>query len=76
MLTAEVRGGKEEMVIQKALTRLDSPAFRYFAQRRNEWMRNDCMSSPGPRQLWGQTANQLPLTVMLNQRYKTLKFKV
>ena len=62
-------------MIEKALVRCDSPAFRYFASRRDAWAKEDCFCSPGPRQLWGPAAMQLPMTVALNRDYASLGFK-
>lgn len=76
ILHAETRGGKEELVIKKALVELDSPAFKYFAKHREKWGENDLFVSPGPRQLWGPASNQMPITVALNQGYKSLSLKV
>lgn len=75
LLNVERRHGKEEMVIEKALVRCDSPAFRYFASRREIWAREDVFCSPGPRQLWGPAAMQLPMTVALNRSYASLAFR-
>jgi len=76
LICVERRHGKDEMVIEKALVRTDSPAFRYFLSVRERWAVEDCFSSPGPRQLWGPAANQLPILVALNQGYNTLEFKL
>ncbi|MFC1517237.1 diphosphate--fructose-6-phosphate 1-phosphotransferase [Candidatus Margulisiibacteriota bacterium] len=76
LLNVEVRHGKEEMVIEKALVRTDSPAFRFFEAHRKRWSSEDKFASPGPRQLWGPAAGQIPITIALNQGYKTLAFKV
>lgn len=74
LLTVERRHGQDEMVIEKALVRTDSPAFKFFLASRERWAREDHFSSPGPRQLWGPVANQLPALVALNQGYRDLKF--
>jgi len=76
LLNIERRGGEDEMVIEKALVKTDSPAFLYFASRREAWGSEDLFSSPGPRQLWGPTSNQLPITVALNQGYEDLLFTI
>src|SRR3989339_596867 len=76
LLNVEIRHGKEELVIEKALVELDSPAFKYFAKNRKRWAETDLFNSPGPRQLWGPSCNQLPITVALNQGYKSLSFKI
>jgi len=76
LLNIEMRHGKEEMVIEKALVKTDSPAFRYFAANRARWGEKDLFTSPGPRQLWGPVSNQMPMTVALNQGYGKLGFKI
>lgn len=75
LLDIEMRKGKPAKVIEKALVKLDSPAFLYLQSRRKLWAENDLSSSPGPVQFWGPTARQLPKTVALNREYKTLDFK-
>ncbi|MGE4169728.1 MAG: diphosphate--fructose-6-phosphate 1-phosphotransferase [Candidatus Margulisiibacteriota bacterium] len=74
LITAEKRGTSHAMVIEKALVTLDSPAFRYFESRRDTWAQEDVFSSPGPRQWWGPTASQLPMTVALNQELDSVFF--
>jgi len=76
LLNIERRHGKDEMVIEKALVKCDSAAFRYFASRREDWAKEDVFCSPGPRQLWGPAASQLPMTVALNRKYGALEFKM
>jgi pyrophosphate--fructose-6-phosphate 1-phosphotransferase len=76
LMNVERRGGRDEHVIRKALVTLDSPAFGYFASRRSEWAAEDRFTSPGPRQLWGPTANQLPISVALNQGYADTGFNL
>ncbi|MBN1595966.1 diphosphate--fructose-6-phosphate 1-phosphotransferase, partial [candidate division FCPU426 bacterium] len=74
LLCVERRHGQDEWVIEKALVRMDSPAFRYFLSARERWSGQDHFSSPGPRQLWGPTAKQLPALVAFNQGYQSLEF--
>ena len=76
LINIERRHGKDEMVIEKALVRTASPAFRFFASRREDWAIDDKFTSPGPRQLWGPTAKQIPISVALNQGYKSLEFTI
>ena len=66
--------GKETLVIKKALVDLDSPAFKAFIDCRTDWAQEDCYYSPGPRQMRGPTASQLPLTVALDNELETLDF--
>ncbi len=74
LLNIERRHGKDEFVIEKALVKTDSEAFKYFAERRTEWADDDIFSSSGPRQLWGPAAKQIPVTVALNRKYSGLGF--
>jgi pyrophosphate--fructose-6-phosphate 1-phosphotransferase len=74
LLDIEIRKGKPAKVIEKALVKLDSPAFVYFESRRKLWAENDLSNSPGPVQLWGPTSRQLPKTVALNREYNSLDF--
>ena len=76
LLNIERRDGKDEYVIKKALVTMDSPAIQYFASRRGEWAAEDLFASPGPRQLWGPTAHQLPISVALNQAYADTGFNI
>ncbi len=74
LLNIERRHGKDEMVIEKALVELNSPAFQFFESRRVLWATQDLFNSPGPRQLWGPSSNQMPITVALNRAYSSLSF--
>ena len=74
LMNIEKRHGLDEVVIKKALVEMDSPAFKYFSERRKDWSEEDLFSSPGPRQLWGSTSRQFPITVALNQGYASLVF--
>ena len=74
LMNIERRHGEDEMVIEKALVKLDSPAFKYFEERREDWAESDCFASPGPRQFWGGSSRQIPMTVALNQGYDDLIF--
>ena len=75
LLNIERRHGKDEMVIEKALVKCDSPVFKYFESRRADWAKEDLFCSPGPRQLWGPAAMQIPMSVALNRDYASLEFK-
>ena len=75
LLDIEIRKGKPAQVIEKALVKLDSPAFIYFDSRRKLWAENDLSNSPGPIQLWGPTSRQMPKTVALNREYDSLEFR-
>ncbi|SPF34032.1 Pyrophosphate-dependent phosphofructokinase [Syntrophobacter sp. SbD1] len=69
LITAEMRKGKEEFVIEKSLVELQSPSFTIFAQNRDKWAKEDFFSSPGAIQYWGPTSNQMPIIVALDQGY-------
>ena len=76
LLNIERRHGKDEFVIEKALVRMDSPAMQYFESRRADWAAEDRFCSPGPRQLWGSVANQMPMSVALNSEAESLAFRI
>lgn len=76
LLNVERRHGKDEYVIEKALVKTDSPAMQYFISRRDVWAADDLFASPGPRQLWGPAARQIPISVALNDAAATLEFKI
>ncbi len=76
LLNIERRHGQDEFVIEKALVKLDSPAFEFFVSRRKQWAENECFASPGPRQLMGSVAKTLPITVALNRKYENLTFNL
>ena len=69
LVTAEMRKGKEEFVIEKSLVELSSPSFTIYAQNRDKWAEQDCFSSPGAIQYWGPTSRQVPIIVALDQDY-------
>ena len=76
LLNIERRHGKDEFVIEKALVKMDDPAMCYFASRRAAWAADDLFASPGPRQLWGPAAYQLPISVALNSNAESLAFRI
>lgn len=76
LLNVERRHGKDEYVIEKALVRTDAPAMQHFMNRREAWAAADLFASPGPRQLWGPAARQMPMTVALNEGADSLQFKI
>ncbi|MDQ8024100.1 MAG: diphosphate--fructose-6-phosphate 1-phosphotransferase [Moraxellaceae bacterium] len=75
MLVVEKRHGQNAFVIEKALVKVDGPAMRYFASRRDDWAARDCFASPGPRQLWGPTSGQIPATVALDRSLASLDIR-
>jgi pyrophosphate--fructose-6-phosphate 1-phosphotransferase len=76
LMTLEARGNEQQMVIEKALVDIQSPAFVYFASRRDQWALNDLFTSPGPIQLWGPTSLSVPLVIALNHGYKSFEFSL
>ena len=76
LLNIERRHGKDEFVIEKALVRTTAPAMEFFVSRRQAWAAEDRFASPGPRQLWGPAAKQMPMTVALNDGADALLFKI
>ena len=76
LLNIERRHGQDEFVIEKALVKMDSPSMKYFASRREQWSADDLFASPGPRQLWGASAYQQPISVALNSGSDSLAFKI
>jgi pyrophosphate--fructose-6-phosphate 1-phosphotransferase len=76
LLNIERRHGQDEFVIEKALVKMDSAAMKYFGSRRADWSADDLFSSPGPRQLWGTSAFQQPVSVALNSGCDSLEFKI
>jgi pyrophosphate--fructose-6-phosphate 1-phosphotransferase len=76
LLDIERRQGKDEFVIEKALVRIDSPAMQYMRSRRAAWASEDLFCSPGPRQMWGPAARQMPLSVALNSGAQSLEFYI
>ncbi|MDO6387266.1 MULTISPECIES: diphosphate--fructose-6-phosphate 1-phosphotransferase [unclassified Uliginosibacterium] len=76
LLNIERRHGKDEYVIEKALVRTSAPAMKFFVSRREAWAADDLFASPGPRQLWGPAAKQMPMTVALNDGADSLLFKI
>ncbi|HQO29835.1 MAG TPA: diphosphate--fructose-6-phosphate 1-phosphotransferase, partial [Accumulibacter sp.] len=76
LLNIERRHGKNEFVIEKALVKMDSAAMQYFASRRDAWAAADLFASPGPRQFWGPTTHQLPISVALNSCADSLMFSI
>lgn len=69
MLHEEIRHGKATNVIKKQLVELDSPAFQYFVEQQNAWVLNTEPCVFAPRQLFGEAALELPLSMVLNHGY-------
>lgn len=75
LINVERRHGQDEYVIEKALVRLDAPSMVFFQSRRAAWASDDLFASPGPRQLWGPAARQVPISVALNDAADSLYFQ-
>lgn len=58
----------QSAVIKRVPVNLDSPAFRFFNSRRDQWANSDCFSSPGPLVI-DDDYKTLPRSVALNQGY-------
>jgi pyrophosphate--fructose-6-phosphate 1-phosphotransferase len=69
LITAELRKGKEELVIEKSLVNTSSASFKAYAFNRRRWAVEDMFCNPGPIQYWGPTAKQVPISVALDQGY-------
>jgi pyrophosphate--fructose-6-phosphate 1-phosphotransferase len=76
LMGVESRSGEDTLVIRKALVDLSSPAFGYFASRRDQWALKDLFCNPGPIQLWGPASMTVPLVVALNQGLPSLIFDI
>ncbi len=65
LMTIEKRHGQDKVVIEKALVKLDSPAFMVFAEQRRHWRLADEYAIPGPVQYFGpaELCDQAPLTL-------------
>lgn len=74
LLTSEMRHGKEELVIEKSLVDLKSPAFLYFEKRRKLWAKERLHNSPGPIQ-YSEGCYEVPISVALNEGYKDFIFE-
>jgi pyrophosphate--fructose-6-phosphate 1-phosphotransferase len=53
MMNIERRHGADKPVIQKALVDLNGKPFKYFAEHRNDWAKNEEYIYPGPIQYFG-----------------------
>ncbi len=76
LMTVEQRGQDSQLVIEKALVDIQSPAFLYFSSRRDQWAASDVFTAPGPVQLWGPTSTSVPYVVALNHGYESFEFNL
>ncbi len=65
MMNMERRHGEMKPVIQKALVKLDGPAFQKFASQRDDWATHTLYLYPGPIQYFGpaEVCDQPTLTL-------------
>ena len=66
LMHLEERTGRLELVIQKQKVDLESPAFRILEKEREKWAMEDDYRFPGPIQFQGVSAEDKPITLMLN----------
>jgi pyrophosphate--fructose-6-phosphate 1-phosphotransferase len=66
LMRLEERKGRLELVIQKQMVDLESPAFKILAQQRQKWAWEDHYRFPGPIQFSGPGANGKPIAMQLN----------
>jgi pyrophosphate--fructose-6-phosphate 1-phosphotransferase len=62
----EERTGRLELVIQKQMVSLESPAFKILERERQKWALEDLYRIPGPIQFQGAGSEDKPITLMLN----------
>jgi pyrophosphate--fructose-6-phosphate 1-phosphotransferase len=74
MMHLEERKGKLELVLEKSIVDVNSPAFRVVKGLREKWLAavpgNECYRNPGPNILTGDTVEDRPLTLKLNSLNK------
>jgi len=66
LMHLEERKSRLELVIAKQKVDLESPAFKYLAQERDKWAREDHYRFPGPIQFSGPAADTKPISLQLN----------
>lgn len=70
LMHLEERKGRLELVLEKALVDVESPAMRIFKARQASWLAADSEEEhyrrPGPIHLGSETDEDRPLTLMLN----------
>jgi len=70
LMHLEERKGRLELVLEKALVDVESPAMRIFKARQASWLAADSEQEhyrrPGPIHLGSETDEDRPLTLMLN----------
>jgi pyrophosphate--fructose-6-phosphate 1-phosphotransferase len=73
LIHGEERKGVIKPVIEKALVKLDSPAFQAYADNRDTWSDGNSSRSPGAIQYEGKLAAMMPLVVALNTGIITME---
>lgn len=73
MMTEEERKGEIKSVIEKAVVRLNSPAFKEFKKKREEWRLKDAYEVPGPIQYEGPTRRGITKTLALEGLSKSFE---
>jgi len=67
MLHIERRKGKDVPVIKKALVDLEGKPFKFYLSHRQKWATEDHYSNPGGLQYFGQAAELVNTTLLLEQ---------
>ncbi len=67
LLHLEERKGKLQLVIEKSLVDLESPAFKALQTEREKWILEDNYRIPGPIQFYGENADSRPVIMRLNE---------
>ena len=75
MMHLEERKGKLELVLEKSIVDVKSPAFSVVKALREKWLAavpgDECYRNPGPNVLTGETIEDRPLTLKLNSLNNT-----
>ncbi len=70
LMHLEERKGKLELVLERSVVDIESPAFKVFKTLRDRWLGihpgNDCYRRPGPVHFTGDGEDDRPLTLVLN----------
>jgi len=70
LMHLEERKGKLALVLEKSLVNVDSPAFRVVKELREKWLAatpgDDNYRRPGPIRFTGKSAEDRPITLVLN----------
>lgn len=71
MMNIERRHGKDVAVIKKMLVDLDGAAFTAYYRSRKSWKMSDNYRSPGGPQFWGPVADDVTISLELDNAAKT-----